>query len=168
MYFSRLFLRCKILFTFYGHGSCCIGRILFMKLNDKLMFGISRKAILFLRYGFRTINSCALQVTCLKGHVGRFHVMSQQTWCSKTMKRRLCWCSKRILRKPYRFLLLQLICIDAGHVGKNALNHSIFPKSVTQAFSERKLLFKSLIEKKGSMALHVIGWNVGVLCLYAI
>ena len=33
-----------------------------------------------------------------------------------------------------RFLLFQLICIDAGHVGENALTHSIFPKSVTQAF----------------------------------
>ena len=114
MYFSRLFLRCKILCTFYGHESCCIGRILFMKLNDKLMFGISRKSILFARYGFRTINSCILQVTCwnqvgwldvfegsVKGHVGRFHVMSQQPWCSKTMKRRPCWRRKRILRKPF-------------------------------------------------------------------
>ena len=73
MYFSRLFLRCKILCTFYGHESCCIGRILFMKLNDKLMFGISRKSILFARYGFRTINSCTLQVTCWN-QVGWFDV----------------------------------------------------------------------------------------------
>ena len=104
----------------------------------------------------------------LKDHVGRFHVMSQQPMCSKTMKMRPCWCSKRILRKRFfvnAFFFFQLICIDAGHVGENALNLSIFPKSVTQAFSERKLLFKSLIEKKGSMALHDVGWNVGVLCL---
>ena len=64
IYFSRLFLRCKILCKFYGHESCCIGRILFMKFNDKLMLGISRKSVLFARYGFRTINSCTLQVTC--------------------------------------------------------------------------------------------------------
>ena len=64
MYFSRLFLRCKILCTFYGHESCCIGRIMFIKLNDKLMFGISRKSILFARCGFRTINSCTLQLSC--------------------------------------------------------------------------------------------------------
>ena len=110
MYFCRLFLRCKILFTFYGHESCCIGRILFVKLNDKLMFGISRKSILFARYGLELsihvhckwlAEIKSLDLMFLKGHVGHFHVMSQQTWCSKTMKRRPCWCSKRILRKLF-------------------------------------------------------------------
>ena len=101
---------------FYGVKFFGIGRILFMKLNDKLMCGISRKSILFARYGFRTINSCTLQVTCwnqvgkliksvdlifLKGHVRRFHVMPQQPWCSKRLKRRPCWCPKRILRRLF-------------------------------------------------------------------
>ena len=93
----------------------------------------------------------------LKGHVGRFHVMVFQNNEKEAML-----VSQTNPRKPFfvnAFFCSSVFCIDAGHVGENALNHSIFPKSVTQAFSERKLLFKSLIEEKRSMALHVIGWN---------
>ena len=70
-FFARLFLlfiTFKILFTFYGHESCCNGRILFMKLNDKLMFGISRK--------FQN-QVKPVDLILSKGHVERFHVTSQ-------------------------------------------------------------------------------------------
>ena len=51
-------------------------------------------------------------------------------WCSKTMKRRPCWCSKPILWELVilnvlflckRFLFFQYICIDFGHASENAL-----------------------------------------------
>ena len=51
-----VFLHSKFFCTFYGHELCCIGRIFFMKLNDKL------NPFCMLWSG--TINSCTVHVTC--------------------------------------------------------------------------------------------------------
>ena len=77
--------------TFYGHELCCIGKILFMKLYDRLMFPFQEHHCFFARY----VNELLIHVHC--------------TWLAESISKWVEWMAVRGGFSPSSGLVCEIV-----------------------------------------------------------